>query len=455
MILEQTTLLKFLPGLKINGLITDEKPSSTLQSKTSYTLIIERGGTVRVKETHCLDCGKRLFRNGINPRIAILDKDRGKRVFRYHRKRCPRCGEIKPDYSSIAPKYGNYHENHKRRTRQHYMNRLMPSQIREVFKVDFGLDIPLSTIVNWIAKASKPLRETLKETPVPSSGYWGYDEKHLHISKKRMYALDAVDVMTKFVPAALISDSMGRQAGLHFFKEARCHNKLKINGIVKDCTTNLGGLFKTRSFKHVIQQNCLTHVKWIISARVKAFSGLSIRSKKPIPHQWRWLLKRFYNLIDSTNETDAYIQLEILRDVVGKLEGKRIRHLQTAFKQIESYFPKIIAYQRNPFIPTTNKLLESFHKKYTCYPSFKRRMKTMRGAQRVLDYRAFKINFHRFPEFISEFEAKYEAFKIILSGLENKRLMSGQHRYFQAEFRKLDKWYGSYKKIWDDFFHIL
>lgn len=453
--IEQTTLLKFLPSLRINGLITDGKKIWTQPIESGYTLRMERNGTICVKETHCLDCGKRLIRNGHNPRIAILDKDLGKRVFRLHRKRCTRCGEIKPDYSSLAPKFGNYHENHKRRTRQHYMNGLMPSQIREVFRVDFDLDIPLSTIANWIEKASRSLRKVLKETPVPSSGYWGYDEIHLRISKKRMYALDAVDVMTKFIPAALISESMGRQAGLHFFKEAQCHNKLKINGIVKDCTANLGGLFRTRSFKHIIQQNCLTHVKWIISARVKAFSGLSIHSIKPIPSQWRWLLKRFYNLIDSSTEADAYIQLEILRNTIDGLEGKRIKHLQSAFKQVESYFPKIIAHQRNPFIPTTNNLLESFHKKYTRYPSFKRQMKTIQGAQRILDYRAFKHNFHRFPEYISELEARYETFKIILSELPDKRVMSAQHRYFQAEFRKLDEWFGRYNAVWHDFFLIL
>jgi len=184
MSIKQATLLKFLPSLRINGLITDEKRKHATSANASYTLRMEQDGAIQVKETNCLECGKRLLRNGHNPRIAILDKDLGKRTFKLHRKRCPRCGEVKPNYSSIAPKYGNYHENHKRRTRQHYMNGLMPSQIREVFRIDFGLDIPLSTIVNWIEKASKPLRRVLKETPVPSSGYWGYDEIHLRINKK-------------------------------------------------------------------------------------------------------------------------------------------------------------------------------------------------------------------------------------------------------------------------------
>ena len=97
----------------------------------------------------------------------------------------------------------------------------MPSQIRQVFKVDFDLEIPTSTIVNWINEAAEPLRKVLKETPVPSSGYWGYDEIHLRISKERMYAIDTVDENTRFVPVAKISVNMGGDAGKEVLKEGR------------------------------------------------------------------------------------------------------------------------------------------------------------------------------------------------------------------------------------------
>jgi hypothetical protein len=455
--IKQTTLNKFFPEIldqKINGLISDEKKRAISSTKRDYTLSMMPEGDIHIKETHCLECGRRLRKNGQYPRTAILDRDLGKHEFRIHRKRCKRCGEVQPDYSEIAPKFGKYHENHKRRARQHHMNGLTPSQIQQVFKIDFDLEIPKSTIVYWIEKIALPLRETLKETPVPSSGYWGYDEIHMRIGGEKMYTLDTVDVVTRFVPAAKISDSMGRSAGYHLFKEARCHNVLWINGIVKDCTTNLGGLFKSHSFKHIIQQNCLTHVKWMISKHVKAYAGLSIQSVKPIPKKWRWLLKRFYNLIDSRHEADAYIQLEIVRHTVEKLKGKKIKHLQTALRNLESWFPKIIAYQRNPLIPTTNNLLEAYHKKYTYYPSFKRGMMTPRGAQRILDYRVFRHNFGQFPEHIRYLQTKYDEFKIILSELPDKRTMSAQHRYFQAEFKKLEKWYGNYQRLWHKYFAI-
>lgn len=92
----------------------------------------------------------------------------------------------------------------------------MPSQIRQVFKIDFGVAFSKTSIVNWINEVAKHLRRTLKKTPVPSSGYWGYDELQMRISGKKVYTLDTVDIITKFI-------------------------QLRINSVVKDCTVNLGG----------------------------------------------------------------------------------------------------------------------------------------------------------------------------------------------------------------------
>jgi len=455
--IEQCTLNKFFPNLpkpQEHSLAKRLKQINRLSATEGYTLRMRHDGAVYIKEKYCLNCGSRLVKNGYNRRIAILGEGLGRHEFRIHRKRCPYCGEIKPDYSKLAPRYGNYHVSYKRRARQHFMEGLMPSQIQRVFKIDFGVEMSLTTIYNWIEKVREPLREMLRTTPVPSSGYWGYDEIHLRIRKERMYAIDTVDVVTRFVPVARISENMGRDAGREVLMEGRKNCQLWINGLVKDCTTNLGGLFRTRSFKHIIQQNCLTHVKWIASAHVKAFAGMYKQSNKPVPKKWRWLLNRMYALINAKHETDAYIQLEIIRSTIEKLKGKRIKELHTALKQLEGWLPKIIAHLRNPFIPTTNNLLESYHKKYTYYPSFKRNMKTIKGAQRILDYRVFKHNFERFPKYRKAFEAKYEEFKIIISELPDGRVMGGQHRYFKAKFKKLDQWFGNYLQLWNEYFAL-
>ena len=186
--IEQTALNKFFPFLpegEEHELIGEINRRVDFSGE-DYTLRLERDGTVEIVETHCLECGTRLYYNGYNERVAVLDNGLGRHELKLHRKICPKCGDIEADYSELAPKHGNYHENYKRRARQHYMNGLMPGQIAAVFEVDFGIEIARSTIEMWIDEAAEPFRETLKETPVPSSGCWGYDEIYLKVGGERI-----------------------------------------------------------------------------------------------------------------------------------------------------------------------------------------------------------------------------------------------------------------------------
>ncbi len=110
--IEQTTLLKFFPFLpksKTQSLIVEFDKRKEISNGKGYILKMRRDGTIYIQETHCLNCGFRLIKNGYNPRIAIFDNGLGRHEFRVHRKRCPNCGETKPDYSKFVPKYCNYH----------------------------------------------------------------------------------------------------------------------------------------------------------------------------------------------------------------------------------------------------------------------------------------------------------------------------------------------------------
>ncbi|MFO8019849.1 MAG: hypothetical protein R6U96_14590 [Promethearchaeia archaeon] len=454
---KQKTLNKYCPNLpdgKKHSLVAELERRENCSSEEDYSIRLELDGTIEIEETHCLTCQRRLVYNGYNERIAVLDNGLGRHEFRLHRKRCPACGEIKPDYSKLFPEYGTYHGNYKRRARQHYMEGLMPSQISRVFRIDFGVEIAKSTIFYWVSEIEDELREMLENTPVPSSGYWGYDEIHMRIAGERMYTIDTIDVNTGFVPAARISPNMGRAAGREVLMEGRKNSTYKINGIIKDMTTNLGGLFRTRCFKHIKQQNCLTHVKWAVSRHVKAFAGLSEHSQKPIPKEWRWLLSRFYDVIECSHKTDAYIQLEIVRSTIRKLKGRKKKHLITAFKTLSSSLGKIIAHQRNPWMPTTNNSLEGQHTCYTYYPSFKKRMMTPKGAQRILDYRVFRHNLRRFPGHIKKVWRKYRRFREILSDSPIKRKLAGHGNYFNHLFKKLRRWSRKYIDLWTTYFKV-
>ncbi len=457
----QSTLLKFCPSLpepKKRSLVVEIEKRKNFLSHHRYTLLLKPDNTIEIREVRCINCGTRLVKNGHNQRIAILDNGLGKFHFRLNRKRCSNCGEIKPDYSRFVPKFCNYHENYRRRARQHYLEGLMPSQIRLAIKIDLGVVISKSSIVNWVNEVAKPLRRTLRETPIPSSGYWGYDEIHMLVGGKKMYALTTVDTITKFIPNAKISTSMGSKAGRELFQEAKRNNKLKIKGLVKDCTTNLGSLLRKRGYKYIKQQNCKTHVKWIFSRHVKVVAGLSTQSKRPVPAKWRWFLYRFYNLIDAKNETDAYIKLEILRRTVERLKEikpNKQKRLTTAFKQVEKWVPKLTAYNSDPNLAATNNILEGYHKKFEYYPSFKRNMMTALGAQRVLDYRVFGHNFRRFPEYIKQLKDKYKQFRDVLTKFPGDTYLRGQGMYFKHRKLNLEHWYENYNQLWDHYLAII
>ena len=84
--IEQTTLIKYFPPLQINALTTDEKRCNPVYNDNTYTLVLEPDMSIRIKETHCSQCGTRLVKNGSNIRRVFLDKWKSKRTFRIMRK---------------------------------------------------------------------------------------------------------------------------------------------------------------------------------------------------------------------------------------------------------------------------------------------------------------------------------------------------------------------------------
>ena len=138
MFIEQTSLIKYFPFLKKSKIGKSRNKNCKPNVESPYSLEIGCDNIVKIRETHCLNCGSRLVENGRNKRLIIRDNGKGKLQFLIQRKRCPQCGEIHPDYSEFFPKFGNNHENYKRRARQHYKEGLMPSQVKRVFKIDFG-----------------------------------------------------------------------------------------------------------------------------------------------------------------------------------------------------------------------------------------------------------------------------------------------------------------------------
>lgn len=443
----QTTLLSFdpfLPDIKERNLTREIEKKGIIRSRKKYSICLDTNNIVKIREKHCFECGRRLLKNGFNNRLVILDRGFGKFKLRLQRKRCSKCGEIKPDYSSLAPKYGNYHENYKRIARQLRLADMNFREIRQSIDICLDVSVSISTIYRWIKEIQEPLHRMLDHTPVPSSGYWGYDEIFMKVRGKKRYQIDIIDVNTNFMVMARIMPNMGKKSAREVIRAAKRGRKMKLKGIIKDCSTNLGNLLQKFNWSNIKQQNCIVHVKKTVSKHVKASTGMSEQSKKPLPEEWEWLRTLFYNVIDSGNTTETYISLEILKYKTKGLKSKKPKHLKTAMKQIIGWLPKIINHRDNPYLEPTNNKNEASHREYERYDSFKRNMMTIEGAQFSSDICRFRHNFKQFPIYYETIQAEYRTYRSLLSDWPADPSLKGAGNYFYWKKKKYKEQFGYY-----------
>jgi len=447
---EQTTLNKFLPGLPpvdtTRDYIARHEALGKIQTKRGYTLLVERNNNIEIKERHCLACGRRLLHNGYNERVITLDNGQGTFHFWLHRKQCPACGEIPMDLSALVPPRCRYPENFKRRARLHYMDGLPPRRIRMAMKNDFNETPSLSRITTWINCIQESMRTVLAETPVPSSGRWGYDEIFLKVRGTRSYALTLVDMVNGFIPGTLISSNLGKQPGRRVISAAKRRGACKVDKIVMDGTTNLGSLFQTRGYDKIAIQRCIMHVKWQVIRALKKDAGMKENSMTPLPEKYNPIKRRFYKVIDSPDETRAFINLEILRDMVQRANRPAIT---SCFNEIQASLPKIIAWQRDLWLPRTNNRIENKHQYLEYYLSFKKRMGSERGAQRVADYRTLGNNFQLYPPYIDQIKQDLAMYKVFSKEAPGDPSLRGAGAHFYHELRCLSRWFGEYQAFWD------
>ena len=136
----QSTLIKFDPSLPEptkTDLAREHEKRKEIKNDRRYHIHLSNNNNVEIEETHCLDCGSRLVKNGFNNRITIRANGIGRTDLRVNRRRCPNCGEIRPDYSRLYTKNCRYHENFPRKARQYYKEGFLPSQVGSIFKIDF------------------------------------------------------------------------------------------------------------------------------------------------------------------------------------------------------------------------------------------------------------------------------------------------------------------------------
>ena len=81
-------------------------------------------------------------------------------------------------------------------------------------------------------------------------------------------------------------------------------------------------------------------------------------------------------------------------------------------------------------------------------------MMTIKGAQRILDYRAFRHNFGRFPTYVAELDKNYKSYRLLVRETQNHPSIRGHGMYFKHKRIKLDQYFGNCQQLWSEYFAI-
>ncbi len=406
-----------------------------------YKYELTQNDCIIIKDTHCHTCGKRLRKNGTNKRKVILDNGLGEHRLRLHRKRCPKCGEIPFEINNLAPKNGNYNETLKKKARQLAMKGFITREIRDSMEILLHQWVPKSSIEDWLAEPQEELAALLKDVPPPSSGYYGYDEIHLRINGEKWYAMILYDLKYKVPVYIKHVNSLDRREGKKFLSEARRRNKVKYKAIVKDGGKVFGGLFQKRGYDYINVQLCHVHMKWNINRYIKEYCDLPKESKKPIPNHALPIRNLFHKIIESPNETAFYSNVEALRPIIEKKNHQR---LTAAFNKIQGIAPRLLEWHNDPNIPKTNNNLERENEYLERNRSYKRHMKTAKGAERAVHYMILGQIMRAIIIEKLDIIKSFNEWSILKQDPEESSFVKHQGNHFSARRRRVDNIFEKY-----------
>jgi transposase-like protein len=324
-------------------------------------------------------------------------------------------------------------------------------RIQETFNVDFNTKVPYTTLHGWISEIDEPLHEFVTTTLIPYSGHWHHDETFLRIGGRKAYALSTIDEITGFLAPPTISFKNDKTAARTHLNAAKRPGNTRVLSMVTDGTSTIAPLFKTRYLKYAQRQQGITHFKWRISRKLRKLAGISESSVKPLPKEYRTLQWLFYHVLDSHDETHAYICIERLRPAVLKANEA---YLTTLFNDMEAKLSQITAWQRNPAIAKTNNKSENSNQQYPRHRSFKARCRIIVAAQRIADLTFVRYNRLQLEKYLEGFRIRKETFEVYWAEEPRDPTLKGGHIAFWHEENRLKRVTGEFDKFWDDYMAV-
>lgn len=403
----QTEILDYSLELKAFHDLLEEKLEKREDKEKSHDstdkFVLFPENLIRLKNEACKKHGIPLTKNGTNDRTVYTSDGHVFKNFKVQRYRCRKCGEYKPNYGDFIPKNANYQKEFKAKARQFLFLGNTPGEVVKIFQKN-GEKVPSeSSIRNWVKAAAEPIHEVVKNTTLPTSGYFGYDEIHLRTNKKKAYALTMVDLWNDFYVNAKYSPNRKNKSIIPFFREAKRGGKIKIEGMVFDGAKNYGSIFKKRGFDHVQTQRCQSHYKKNLNEAIYDAAGLGKQLKKELPEPYKGLKKALFAVFNRSTLLRAEIQLV---EAECRYHGKVSEKVDKIFGELYALFPYLFRHHTCKRLQTTNNATERMNLDLEIYPSLKHHMKTEDGVNMILDGEVFLHNFDAFQAYILKMESK-------------------------------------------------
>lgn len=450
-----TNLHDFSPELNSYPILLEKKleniENNKISSDSEDDFVLFPGRLIRLKNEICKFHNIPLTKNGTNKRTIYTSDGRSYKHFTLQRYRCKKCSEYKPNYGAFVPDYANYQEEVKVKARHYFYLGNTPGKIKKIFQVN-GTCVPSeSSIRNWVKEAAEPIRDVVKNTKLPVSGYFGFDEIHTRTNGKKTYIFSLADLWDGFYVNAEFSPERDIGAIKHFYSSSKRQGKINFKGLVLDGSNTYGGIFKSWRFSYIKVQRCQTHFKKNLNEAIYEAAGLGMKVKEDLPKPYDKIKQALFAVFNRSTLYRAIWQL-LMAEI--KFYGKISEDVDKIIDHFYTLFPNLFKYKEDTRLQPTNNATERMNLDLLRYPSLKTRMKTGEGVNLVVKGIVFLRNFEAFQKYILKNEKKIVKLEQYISKFpkddEIKRLKHG----LRLHLMWVRRYYANYKYVYNQFFKL-
>lgn len=321
----------------------------------------------------CPECNSiKISKNGCNPKMTVFE-DVGKVNIYVQRYYCKNCGHsFNAEVDEDVDKNSTYSNNIKEFTL--FLLRLEHITLRNIVQIVqkvFNAIISPQTVKNWLGK--HPKMGKIKENE-GLSGYCGYDEQYVNISKKWLYRMALFDVNSKTLIHEDIKVNMTSEDIKSFLEEAM--EFVEVKSITTDMRPQYKEIIDSLGVKHQI---CIWHFKLDMRKAVKKVKKENNLTEKEIGMIYAYL-DQMFQIVDSETYEDAIRDFQWflldLYDVpepfMHVIENKFIKNID-----------RLLNYLLDENIPRTNNATENYFRN-TLAKAVKKIFKSIDGVKEFL-----------------------------------------------------------------------